>query len=548
MYIEEELYKAFLEEMNALEMFRMTYASLHESQSLDSEDPDIRRLIEALALFSARARLAGSKNIKATRLKIFKQFFSYLITPVPSMGILYARINARLTEPTSLPQGTEIAVSTEDGRTAIFTTLTSLRILPIYLNDVSMISLSTRGYRFLLEFYSPFPRKESIEEISLHINYLNNFEASLKIQSLLKECLTNISVSFDKKIDETSLGQKCQVTFGQIPSKEKSPAIFNPLEKERLFFHFPWQELFMTVSMLDTATTWNRLYLYLDVNSAWPRSLVLSKDMLQPFAVPIINLRQFNAEPIICDGLKEKYLIRYPDQDYGFELHSIRGVYEITKEGLVPLVPESLSFSNNSFDIEDSNRKTKDSIKLHYIKLNMPEAFKNPKTISVDAFWFQPWFSTLLSHKLSVNLFTRNISGVDWELHPDLVPHFRNPFLEDMEACLNLITLVHKSILSKEDIIEILTALGISKNNRFTKACELLEDVKVQKTAYGTKGVGQIKYIYWLRFSEYESSMYPIIKLFTLHLQNILDTWISNAIVEVKIEGIDKNNISSSME
>ena len=409
MYIDDELYKAFLEEMNSLETFRMAYASLHESKVLDSEDPDIRRLIEALAFFSARAKLAGVKNIKSARQKIFKQFFSYLMTPIPSMGILYARASARLTETNVLPKGSEIAVSSEDGRLAIFTTMAPLKIIPFSLKSVDMIPISNKGYRFVLEFFSPFPRNEILENISLHINYLNNFEASLRILFLLKECLTKVSISFEERLDETKEGDRCDISFGEIPKEAGEADVLNPLEKERLFFRFPWQELFLTIHIPKGISSWNKFFIYFDVNSNWPRNLLLNRDIFQPFAVPIINLRHFHSEPIICDGYKEKYLIRYPDREYGFELHSVKGVYEITKEGLSPLLPESLSSGMGAFDIEESSKRSAEGSKLHYLRLNLPEAFNSPKTITIDGLWFQPWFSTVLGHRLKVFPFTRDI-------------------------------------------------------------------------------------------------------------------------------------------
>ena len=47
MQMNEKLYQAFLDEMHELENFRMDYASRHPSASLDRDDPDIKRLVEA---------------------------------------------------------------------------------------------------------------------------------------------------------------------------------------------------------------------------------------------------------------------------------------------------------------------------------------------------------------------------------------------------------------------------------------------------------------------------------------------------------------------
>ncbi len=537
MYIDDDLYKAFLEEMNSLEAFRMVYASQHHTESLDAEDPDTRRLIEALALFSARTRLAGIRNITATRQRIFQQFFSYLMSPVPAMGMISAEPTGRFTETAVLPGKSEIALSSGGGKFAIFTTLHPLRILPISLYSFNILPLS-KGYRFVLNIRSAFSRNDSIGLLPLHINYLNNFEASLKVLYALKKYLVRAFVSFDSDVDETTRGTKCKVFFGSIPQDEDEGDTLNPLERERLFFHFPWQELFASVLISDQPRNWDRFSICFDVSSKWPRNLILNKDMFQLFAVPVINLRRFPAEPLIYDGVTDCHLIRYPDQDYGFELHSIKGVYEVQKKGMVPIKSGILSGSGSSYELEDGVRQ--DGTKLHYLRLHSPDAFESSKTISVDALWFQPWFANTINQRLKVAPFTRNVTGIKWNIYSYIVPHYRNEFLEDIEGFLHLMTLTHKVSLTRDNIIDILNALGPVQHSRFAKIIELLEGVRLEKSAQGNRGAEQLKYIYWLKFSEFNSSMLPIIQFFSDHLQKVLDAWVSQALVEVKIEGIDR--------
>jgi type VI secretion system protein ImpG len=60
---DDNLYKIFLEQMHELENFRMSYAARHPTIPLEREDPDVRRLTEAMAHFAARTHLAGIRNI-----------------------------------------------------------------------------------------------------------------------------------------------------------------------------------------------------------------------------------------------------------------------------------------------------------------------------------------------------------------------------------------------------------------------------------------------------------------------------------------------------
>src|SRR6478736_6276846 len=107
----EQLYRAFVDEVQALESFRMAYVAEHPSTPLQPDDPDVRRLLEALALFAARSRQAA-------------------------LGTL--------NEAVELPCGTELAVRAggDAGQgAAIFRTLAPLRLLPLSLGRVGTLLL-----------------------------------------------------------------------------------------------------------------------------------------------------------------------------------------------------------------------------------------------------------------------------------------------------------------------------------------------------------------------------------------------------------------------
>src|SRR3569832_2795528 len=92
---QEILEKAFLAELEALEKFRISYTGIYPNTPLTREDPDIRRLIEALAMFTARTRVSAERNIDQSMLRIFRQHFSFLLDPVPALVMLSATPTAR---------------------------------------------------------------------------------------------------------------------------------------------------------------------------------------------------------------------------------------------------------------------------------------------------------------------------------------------------------------------------------------------------------------------------------------------------------------------
>src|SRR5947208_15366545 len=114
--------------MHALENFRVTYTGVHEGVPLEREDPEVRRLIEAMAFFTARTRASSLRNLLATRRRLFQQFFSFLLSPLPAMGFLQAQISGRFAEPATLPKGSQVVISGEEGPGGVFRTLHDLRI------------------------------------------------------------------------------------------------------------------------------------------------------------------------------------------------------------------------------------------------------------------------------------------------------------------------------------------------------------------------------------------------------------------------------------
>lgn len=53
--VSERDFGEFLAEMRALEEFRQSYAARHPLARIDREDPDVRRMTEAMAYFTVRA-------------------------------------------------------------------------------------------------------------------------------------------------------------------------------------------------------------------------------------------------------------------------------------------------------------------------------------------------------------------------------------------------------------------------------------------------------------------------------------------------------------
>jgi type VI secretion system protein ImpG len=534
MKTDDNLYKVFLEHMHELENFRMSYAARHPTIPLEREDPDVRRLTEAMAYFAARTHLAGIRNIIEFRRRIFQQFFSYLLTPLPAMGMMRAKLTGQFSEPVSLPKGTEIAVSSETKGTAIYRTLHDLRILPLSLTEMKMLLLPNKGYRIVLVLDASYARNDDIGILRFHINYLDDFQASLRVLHNLKKHLRRASVVFDENVTEETRGAQCEVSFGP-PEDDEDEEWPHPLQKERWFFHFPHRELFLSVNVGSQPRNWSRFALCFDLDAQWPRSLVLNEDVFQLFAVPIVNLNSGMAQPVICDGTRERYPIRHPEPEYNFALHSVVGVYQIEEGSMVPMRAGILSGGSGSYELEETTDS--EGIKRHWLAPHFPETFEEPRTISIDARWLQPWFSEALRERLMVATYSRNIVGLEWELIGELVPHGENTFRTEMEGFLHLLTLRNKSAFNVNDLLGMMQTLGSVHQGQFKRAYDLLTDVRVEEAPLNKGGMGGLlKVVYYLHFTDLDQSLLPLVETFVTHVNNILNSWVSEAIVEVRME------------
>ena len=534
MTTDDDLYKVFLEQMHELENFRMSYAAMHPAIPLEREDPDVRRLTEAMAYFAARTHLAGIRNIIEFRRRIFQQFFSYLLTPLPAMGMIRAALSGKFSEPVVLPKGTEIAVSSETKGTAIFRTLHDLRILPLSLTEMKMLLLPNKGYRIVLVLNAPYARNDDIGNLRFHINHLDDFQASLRVFHNLRKHLRRASVVFDENVTEETRGNPCEVSF-DAPRDEEDEEWPHPLQRERWFFHFPHRELFLNVRVSSQPRNWTRFALCFDLDAQWPRSLVLNQDVFQLFAVPIVNLNRGMAQAVICDGTKERYPIRHPEPEYNFGLHSVVGVYQVKDGSMVPMRAGILSGGSGSYELEESTDRT--GLKRHWLALHFPEAFEEPRTIAIDAHWLQPWFSEALGERIMVTTYTRTLVGLEWQLVGDIVPHGENTFQAEMEGFLHLLTLKNKSAFNVDDLLEMMQTLGSVHQGQFKRAYDLLTDLRVEETPLNKGGMGGLlKVVYYLHFKDFDQSLLPLVETFVSHVNDILSSWVSEAIVEVRME------------
>ena len=540
MSVDNTQYRAFLEELNDLAEFRLNYSLDNPSSGLEGDDPDVKRIIEALAFFGARTQIASLRSLDSSSKRLYQQFFSYLLTPLAAMAMAEAQPTGHLTEVLDIPVGTELSLQPDRGGRVMFCTTRALRILPMSLASVKQDLGSEKASRLLLTFQANYPLNEQPETVSLYVNYLNDLISSLKVWNFLKSSLSSAKVQFGE-YDPDVAGANCDFNLG-IPEVDMATDEWHhPLESERYYFHFPQQELYLDLKLPNAPRNWRQFTVILDFDKPWPRALRLNRNVFHLFTVPVVNNQRIQAQPITCDGSQERYAIRHPEPQFGYMLQKVLGVYEASDQGMLPLRPGILAGGNGSYEIEQGAMQEGGGY-LYWLIPHYPAAFEQSRILLIDALWQQPWYDQILQNPYTIHAFRRQMQGIQWDLLDDAIAHTENNQLDNISRYIHLLTLMHHTCLDGQNVSDILLALGSVSSGHFQKIYNSLLKVRLEEEPYGDSN--KTRQIYHLQFKPLLDDSTELIEPFVRHVGRVLDLWLTDAMVEARWEIEDENNMS----
>lgn len=532
-----------LAELRALEAHRKVYKELHPAARLDREDPDVDRLIEALAFFSLRTRQAVQRNLRSTFERLFRGYFDFLLMPLASMGMVQAVATAQRAEPAILPRGSEFVITAPDGVAGVFRTVQEVRILPVKLRRVRQpLVRPDGGYRLILEFAAPSARLLQLGVLRLHINYLDDYVSAARILHQLRVHTQRASIIYDRTADAETFGEACELSYGAMHETSDYLDSVHPIEQIRRFFHFPEQELYLNIHVPPSTKAWTRFSICLDLSSAWPRTPHLNNDVFQLFVVPALNLRREFAQPIVCDGTQDSYPIRHPNPGREFELRSIKGIFELTPKGLEALPPGDLPTHGSAGVWEVEDRIDEHGHSRHELIVRMPDAFAVPRKLAVDAYWYQPAFTRHAVGSLQVKLQSRHLDGIEYNALGGLRPEQQSPLREDFAGLLQILALKMKPTLGKQDIISLFHYMGTVREGPYKGIANRLLRVDFELMPDSALRGAGVKHVYSIDVDAYPPEDEALMWNFLCQTMRLLDCWNHDATVD-----LDLNTAGSPM-
>ena len=533
----EDIEQQLVTELRNLETLRHHHLALHPGSQLEREDPDVQRMIEALAVFSVRTRLSLQRNMQATWRRLFASYFDFLLAPLPSCTIAQAVVSPRLVETLTIDRGAQIRVTTTAGNTATFTTLEELRILPITLDSVEHV-IKPGHSRLLLRFSSRYPRTDAVDLLRLHIHCAGHYESALAMHYQLRASIQQVWVVYDSTAEPRD-GRPCPLRFGSMPEVPLDGDPKNPAQLVQQFFHFPERELYLNVHVPRCEQAWSRFTLCFELGPDYIPEPAPARDTFQLFTVPIENRLRMPAEQITCDGLAAGYAIRHLEPANRFALVRVRGVFRQTERGPVPLRPAALcaADSEESFEIEEQPDEPSAGPRL---LTRMPRALLSPVKLLADCEWHQPWFAREAVGKLRLTTPQRSLEGVTLQALTGIRAAIENPMGRNTQGLLLLLALRMKPVLTRDELLLVMEVLGSVAAGPYRRMPALLRELRVEAALDSALRGSGLRHVYWVaieRFAERDEAM---VWHFLLQVQRLLDSWNAEATVLLEVDSGDQ--------
>lgn len=394
------IHQIYLSQLQGLEQFRSQYQSAFATAALDRDDPELKRLTEAIAYCTAHTQQAALSSLRRHEQQLLIQTHPYMATALPAKTIIQAHPDAKMTMRYQIEAGTPFAIQNEDFKTAMFSTCNALALQPVQLSQLDCAPRGLTDQTLRLRFDAFTQMHEAPAELPFYLNVCNDFNATLALLTALQDEETRLEATFDndtQRIPCTLVFRQPECQFGM-----------HPIETVRNLLHFPYAYFCLALSIKQAPKHWHSFYL--NIHLKQHRTLpALSKDCFRLFCTPAINLYQTQAKSIWCDGTRSQYTIVGDEPEV--EIHSVRGVFQHLGDKKLPLLPSLLSQADNTYNL------TKNDQQHWELDLNLPDAFAEPRTVSIHANGHNPAFSPWLWHKLTATPNKMELPGVTWSLN-----------------------------------------------------------------------------------------------------------------------------------
>lgn len=366
-YYQDEL--AYMREMG--ELFSKNYPKLAPFLSHESNDPDVERLLEGFSFLTAKLRQKVEDEVPEFTEGLFASLWPHFLRPVPSMSILeFQPLSTVNTGNRRIPAGVEVESIAVEGTKCRFRTCYPVDVTPIYIEDVSVRSISRKS-RLAIKLKSH--NNVNFSELEMHSLrlYIHGDDKSKRdlFQALTRN-VENIGYVNKETKDYTSIQGVDVNPVGfdaedaLIPYPDNISSAYRLLQE---YFCFPEKFHFIDIKGIDrifTSIHSDEVTLQIDISKELDSEVKLTKDSLKLFCSPIINIFSRDGDPIRRIREKTEYSLKPSGNPRHYQIFSVEDMYG-SRQGDISRKPY-IAYHGLSNRVQDYQEDEKAYYRLNY--------------------------------------------------------------------------------------------------------------------------------------------------------------------------------------
>lgn len=344
-------------EMRYLREAGKEFAKIHPDRAgqlnldrVGDRDPYVERLFEGFAFLMGRLRQKIDDDLPELTESLVSLLWPHYLRLIPSLSIIELTPNySTLSRLEVIPKG--LQVQTEplgpSGTRCPFRTTQDVTLQPVKIDQVSL-AIHHDG-RNIINIRLGFGELIDLEQVDLSkLRFYLNADAPIA-STLHHALIQQVSAIQLRYSNDPNKIVKLQGNITPVGFSEEDRLWLKPDNAfagyQLLLEYFAFREKFMFVDLHGLnvqAVPEGCKYIDIEIilNQTWPNDMPFNKDNIRLHCVPIINLFDMEADPIVVNQLESEYLLRpLLRQDGHIEIYSVEHVEAITRNGRYSYVP-----------------------------------------------------------------------------------------------------------------------------------------------------------------------------------------------------------------
>lgn len=539
------LLEDFVREIQSLEDFRVAYRQRYEFEGLGRDDQDIRRLMEAMAFYTARSRGVAERAIRRHKLQALERLFPYLLTPMPAMGLLHPIPLSMNAGWLCVPEGAEFEARETNPRGELvasrtFSTRSPSRVVPLHIvrNSVQLdrkekSDRSGRGGWLLSLSISADPRGPSrfftpegqppLESFRLHINPLGETLLPIRLFDALQRNLERLRLKVWAGNAVRLVRDHSAKDVTRHAPLSSAASWDNPLEEIRRMIHFPLGELGFTIDLIGSPRQWDQVDLEFHLADEWPPELSVDQGSFLINPIVVQNATRAPAQLIEHDGTRSRLRIAHTQPGTGMRVREVLGVYRLDSDALgarEALFPEALARGGYLVEIEGSGKERTAWLE---VQDDLGELLR-PQMLQVEADWYDP--SALLPNAAAATVLPedQDIGAARWVLQGPLRAPCESRLFGKERELEELLEIHARGVTDIESLRTLLTAMGVEDSDLFQGLTSFLVALRME-TSPSSASLRGVRTSFELSVKFIPPVLVPALRSLVSMLPRLLSVW-----------------------